>query len=393
MPSEHASITLHHLLSHTAGIISGTDFSGEAPYEVWALRDSEATAPPGTYFHYSNVGYKALGLVLEHTLQQSYPDIIRERILVPLDMSSSEPAITHHTRQRMATGYASQFDDRPRHGSNPLVPATWLETSTADGSIAATAADMSRYVRMLLNRGRGPQGQILAPASFELMTRPHIRQQEERGDGADFYGYGLDVGHAGNLAMIGHTGGMVGYETAMLADLDSGLGVVVLTNGPGDPAAVASCSLQVVRDGCQGSAIGPLPDPPQPTAIGNADEYVGMYQGSDGVFEVEMRKAQLLMLYQDSETELERRGQDLYYVPHQAFSRFLLRFGRDDGEVVEAFHGASWFSHGRYRGPTQFEQHPELGGLSRPLPQPQPLVQQLPCCAAKGRTVPGGAIR
>ncbi|MQY62799.1 MAG: serine hydrolase, partial [Calditrichaeota bacterium] len=33
--SEHEPITLHHLMSHTAGIIMGADFPGEARYEVW----------------------------------------------------------------------------------------------------------------------------------------------------------------------------------------------------------------------------------------------------------------------------------------------------------------------------------------------------------------------
>ncbi len=62
--SAHAPITLHHLLSHTAAITGGSDFSPDARAEVWALRDTETSAPPGAYFHYSNVGYKALGLVL-----------------------------------------------------------------------------------------------------------------------------------------------------------------------------------------------------------------------------------------------------------------------------------------------------------------------------------------
>jgi CubicO group peptidase (beta-lactamase class C family) len=50
--SEYEPITLHHLMSHTGGIIMGADFPGEARYEVWALRETEATTTPGTYFHY-----------------------------------------------------------------------------------------------------------------------------------------------------------------------------------------------------------------------------------------------------------------------------------------------------------------------------------------------------
>ncbi|MDH4136263.1 MAG: beta-lactamase family protein, partial [Anaerolineae bacterium] len=85
--SEYEPITLHHLMSHTAGITMGAEFPGEARYEVWALRETEATAPPGTYYHYSDAGYKTLGVVLEELLGQSYGDIIQERILDPLGMT------------------------------------------------------------------------------------------------------------------------------------------------------------------------------------------------------------------------------------------------------------------------------------------------------------------
>src|SRR4051794_31944425 len=62
--SEHEPITLHHLLTHTAGLIRGSDFSPDPRFEVWALRDSLAVAP-GDKARYSNAGYKVLGLVLE----------------------------------------------------------------------------------------------------------------------------------------------------------------------------------------------------------------------------------------------------------------------------------------------------------------------------------------
>ena len=125
--SEYEPITLHHLMSHTAGIIMGAEFTGEARYEVRALCETEATTPPGTYYHYSNVGYKALGVVLEDLLGQPYGDIIQARILDPLGMTATEPIITNETRKRLAVGYEGFYDDRPLPRGRPLAPATWLE--------------------------------------------------------------------------------------------------------------------------------------------------------------------------------------------------------------------------------------------------------------------------
>ena len=64
-PAGHAPITVAHLLSHTSGIVAGIDGTPEAAFQVWSLRDLPTRSAPGERFHYSNVGYKALGLVLE----------------------------------------------------------------------------------------------------------------------------------------------------------------------------------------------------------------------------------------------------------------------------------------------------------------------------------------
>ena len=85
-------------------------------------------------------------------------------------MTASEPAITNALRPRLAVGYASLYDDRPAHPSHPLVPATWLETESGDGSLASTPEDMAVYLRMLLNRGRGAD-RLLSEAGFAAMTQ------------------------------------------------------------------------------------------------------------------------------------------------------------------------------------------------------------------------------
>src|SRR5215213_4243769 len=238
-------ITVHHLLSHTAGIIAGTDQTPGVEYQVWALRETEAATAPGTSFHYSNVGYKALGLVLERLTGQGYGDAVRSRVLTPLGMAASEPAITSAVRPRLAVGYVSLYDDRPPHPSHPLVPATWLETESGDGSIASTPADMAVYLRMLLNRGEGSQDRLLSAAGFATMTQRIIAIEE--GDEPACYGYGIYMLTVDGHTFVGHDGGMVGYSAAILGDLDDGLGAVVLVNGPGRPWTIGRQALTLLR--------------------------------------------------------------------------------------------------------------------------------------------------
>jgi len=355
IPSAYAPITLHHLLTHTAGIIRGTDFTTESRYGVWSLREEEAATPPGTRFHYSNVGYKALGLVLEEVLGQSYAEMMQERILDPLAMDSTDAVITHETRKRLAVGYEHFYDDRPAPTSPPLVPATWLETATADGSIAATAADLAAYLRMLINRGQAGQVSVLSEPSFRLMIQRLI--DFPLGDGGDraFYGYGLAIEEDEGHTIIGHDGGMVGYYTAMLADLDDGLGVVVLTNGPGEPAPIARFALKLLRAACHGRELPPLPPVAEPDQVDNACDYEGSYRLESRVFALAAEGQRLVMEVGGERIALEKRGQDRFYVPHPDLARFLLRFGRLNGQVVEAFHGPDWYITDRYTGPDCFE--------------------------------------
>jgi hypothetical protein len=58
---------------------------------------------------------------------------------------------------------------------------------------------------------------------------------------------------------------------------------------------------------------------------------------------------------------LEPYGDDTFIVPHPAYDRFVLTFGRqaETGDVVELFHGADWYVNDRYQGPTSFDTPPE----------------------------------
>ncbi len=348
-----APITPHHLMSHTAGIIRGNDFTPASRYGAWALRETATGSPPGAHFHYSNVGYTALGYLLEDLLDRSYGDIIRSRILDPLGMAATDPTITHDTRRRLAVGHTRLYDDRPGHPSHPLVPATWLEYAAGDGSIASTPADMAAYARLLLNRGRGPRGPLISEESFALL----IERVVPAGDGA-WYGYGLSVGEEGGRQTIGHGGGMVGYLSMLLLDPDAGLGALALVNGPGDPTAVARYALDLLRAARAGD---PLPDPPpvkDRTAVDNAADYAGPYRAGDRALALVAEGDRLLLQHGGARIALERRGPDSFFVAHPDFALSLLRFGREDGTVVEAFHGPDWYAGERYRGPATFDLPP-----------------------------------
>ena len=260
LPSRYGPITLRHLLSHTAGLPAGTDFTPAARYEGYALRETEAAWEPGSRFHYSNTGYKLLGWLLEDVTGQDYATAIRQRVLEPLGMHASQPVISHRAWHGTATGYVDLHDDRPRRLGDPLIPAHWTEYAVGDGSQVSTAGDMARYARVWLNEGRGEAGPVVSPAMYRLMTAPVIAM--DRGDPEEDYRYGFGVisHRADGRHFIGHGGGTVGFRSIMMADQTDGLGVVILCNGSGvdlyPPARYALGVAAAIRDG------GPVPQPP-----------------------------------------------------------------------------------------------------------------------------------
>ena len=97
-------------------------------------------------------------------------------------MTSSVAAITEDVRTDLATGYEPVFTDRPAQLRHPLVPATFTVSSTVDGSIVSNVIDMTAHARLLLNRGRGPDGPILSEAMFDVLTTPFVERTGRSGD-------------------------------------------------------------------------------------------------------------------------------------------------------------------------------------------------------------------
>ena len=348
LPSRFGPITLRHLLSHTAGLPAGTDFAPAARYEGYALRDTEAAWEPGSRFRYSNTGYKLLGWLLEDVTGVDYATAIRQRVLEPLGMRSSEPVISHRAWHGMATGYVDLHDDRPHRLGDPLIPAHWTEYAVGDGSQVSTAGDMARYTRLWLNGGRGDLGPIVSPAMYRLMTTPVISMN--RGDEQDGYRYGFGIisHRGGDHHFIGHGGGTVGFRSIMMADQTDGLGVVMLCNGSGvDLYPAARYALRVaaaIRDG------EPVPEPPplpDPTRIDEAGRYAGrfVHETSGAVLSIIARRNQLLLRRQDGPViTLEHIGGNTFCVPHDAFDPFPVRFralrgAGDAAHMVEVHHG------------------------------------------------------
>jgi CubicO group peptidase (beta-lactamase class C family) len=94
LPEEYKSdiwkkVTVHHLLSHTSGIIDYDDtyftsekkgfcFKDTVKKMIASSRRKQLEFEPGKGWHYSNIGYSLLGEILEHQAGQAYSKLIQK---------------------------------------------------------------------------------------------------------------------------------------------------------------------------------------------------------------------------------------------------------------------------------------------------------------------------
>jgi CubicO group peptidase (beta-lactamase class C family) len=350
--TQYAPVTVHHLLTHSAGL------PGDVPIFLSDPVARHKTAyAPGEHFHYCNLGYDILGHLLSKLDNRPYAESIRRRILEPLGMDATEPAINSDIRGRTSKNYFTYHDERPYPRKGKLAEAPQLLFEKGSGSIASTAHDMGLYVAMLANRGRAANGHVLSEESFNLFVRPHIKAKIF-GPTAS-YGYGLAIDQMDGHTIARHTGGMVSFMSAMHVDLDEGVGGFASINAQQGyrPNPVVVYALKAIRAANANRVLPPMPPPNLPGKIEKANEYAGVFTSPDGRrMEFVAVGDRLFLAYKGRRLQLEAAG-DGFLAQHSDFDRFTINFEREKGEkgkITEVSHGADWYFNQQYTGPRDF---------------------------------------
>ena len=136
-------ITLEDLATHTSGLprnpanLDPADPDNPyADYTVTQLYDFlasyELTTDPGSHFEYSNVGAALLGHALALRAGIPFEDLVRTRILEPLDMTSTGITLDPATAQRFVDGHDARGNVTSRFDMPVLAGAGALRSSVND---------------------------------------------------------------------------------------------------------------------------------------------------------------------------------------------------------------------------------------------------------------------
>jgi CubicO group peptidase (beta-lactamase class C family) len=208
LPARHGTITLHHLLTHTAGFDERlTGMAARSTAEQQPLRDYLARSMPPTFIEpgrvlsYSNHGLALAGLIVEETSGRRFADYVGEHILEPLGMQSSGFVLSPGAQRERAVAYELAGE---KHRALPFDP---LQIPPA-GGFATTGTDMARFLLAHLRDGAVNDARILQSATIARMHAPQFRQHPDTSGWA--YGFWEDRS-AGGRALL-HNGGGAGYR-------------------------------------------------------------------------------------------------------------------------------------------------------------------------------------
>lgn len=228
VPADKAGITLHHLLTHSAGLVAalGRDYDSLSRDEmVGKALASKLLSAPGEKYEYSNVGYSLLAAVVEIVSGQSYERYLHDNLFAPAGMAETGYLIPKWRRERLAVGYGK---DGSRWGT-PLDHA-WDKDGPfwnlrGNGGILSTVGDLYKW-HLALGGER-----VLSKEAKGKYFAPHVSE----GPGApSFYGYGWVVQKTQRgTNLIWHNGGNPFFFADFRRYTDEDVVVIVATNSGG----------------------------------------------------------------------------------------------------------------------------------------------------------------
>jgi CubicO group peptidase (beta-lactamase class C family) len=228
LPRDRApSVTIRHVLGHTAGLPPASSLPGNAEHDRRAAAEAilaeRSGVEPGAVFAYSNSGYQLLAAIVEHVGKKPFESFVERELFARAKLESATLC-----------------------GGKPPRPA--IATSRRSGDrVSSIAAFPSGFGR------KGTTGALMSVRDFvrwdaalragRVLSDARRAEWGESGPG----GYGLGwfvVDRADGLRVLEHGGSVEGYRSKVVRCPSRGVVVAVF----GDEATPASAIADALRD-------------------------------------------------------------------------------------------------------------------------------------------------
>ena len=226
-------VTIRHLLAHCAGLPAHQRF-----FETSTGRDAVLSAacgtplayPPGTATIYSDLSFLLLGAAVERAGGAPLEELARRYVLGPVGMTET---MYLPSRELLVRIPPTEFQAEQRrgliHGEVHDGNAWAMGGVAPHAGLFGTAADLGRFMEVILNGGKVAGTRVFSEAAIRRFTsRAGLAPDSTRALGWDTVSTaGSSAGRHFSDRSFGHTG-FTG--TSVWVDPERDIGVVLLTN-------------------------------------------------------------------------------------------------------------------------------------------------------------------
>lgn len=272
-------ITLHHLLTHTAGFdLTDTGDASLTPEDTYSIEEMarsrmpDRVHKPGQVCSYSNFGYTLIGYLIQHVSGQPYEEYIIEHILSPLDM------INTSIHQPMPDSLKSNLSKSYVWKDGQIELKRDYTNTLPGGGIISTARDMSNYMLMHLNGGKFKGRELLDSVHHQMLTSQQYGSRKTK--------YGICYSFFENFwtgrRSIEHSGGQLGFLSLMILIPETGTGLFIAHNNRKNANRYRYDIARQLLDtlvGNRSTAVAPLV--PSANFDDIADNYIGTFKRLD----------------------------------------------------------------------------------------------------------------
>jgi CubicO group peptidase (beta-lactamase class C family) len=233
-PADKRGITLHQLLTHTAGFASDyspTDYEPTTRDEyVRRMFAATLRSKPGTTFSYANSGYSLLAAIVELQTGKEYDLALRDLVLKPAGMLETGYKLPAWPARRIAHGYQDGRDwgtivDRISVEGGPF----W--SLRGNGGLHTTMGDMAKW-DAALNDSR-----MLTDSSRRKFMTGYVNEGPQ---GRSQYAYGWAVMNTSRgTRLVTHNGGNGIYVAELLRFVDDKVTIFMTSTVSGMTASSA----------------------------------------------------------------------------------------------------------------------------------------------------------
>lgn len=226
------NVTLRDLLIHRTGLPRHEFVAYNAKMSksemLKRIRYLQPSSEIRERYQYGNLMYFTVGLALEKVTGKTWEDLIRQRILIPLEMTYTNFSVDETQKMdNFAHPYLEKNDQLKK------IPYRNLSLISAAGSINSNVEDMTHWLKMLLAGGEYKNQVLISPATLQELHAPQVvipGAPETKESLLCAYGIGWSVVSYRGHYYVSHDGVSDGFTSVVGLLPAENIGIVVLVN-------------------------------------------------------------------------------------------------------------------------------------------------------------------